>query len=96
MRSGEPLRIRAWYASAWKRLFLGFRVPPVVKWDIELRLFWVGLPLPDWLEDSLPGWAVATYLSTRGTSEPFKVKLGGEDDKKDEGAAPAPAPEPAP
>ena len=75
VRSGEPLRIRAWYASAWKRLFLGFRVPPVVKWDIELSLFRAHIELPDSIEDDWLASELSSRLAQYTLESPLSVSL---------------------
>ncbi len=83
VRSGEPLRIRAWYASAWKRLFLGFRVPPVVKWDIELSLFRAHIELPDSIEDDWLASELSSRLAQYTLESPLSVSLMPRNDGKE-------------
>ena len=83
VRSGEPLRIRAWYASAWKRLFLGFRVSPVVKWDIELSLFRAHIELPDSIEDDWLASELSSRLAQYTLESPLSVSLMPRNDGKE-------------
>ena len=70
-------KLRLTWAVREQTLSIAFLEQPYVKWDIELRLFLVGLPMPSWLEDSLPALAVAKILAHFGPDDPLVVRLGG-------------------
>ena len=70
-------------ASAWKRLFLGFRVPPVVKWDIELSLFRAHIELPDSIEDDWLASELSSRLAQYTLESPLSVSLMPRNDGKE-------------
>ena len=58
-----------------ERLFLGFRVPPVVKWDIELSLFRAHIELPDSIEDDWLASELSSRLAQYTLESPLSVSL---------------------
>jgi hypothetical protein len=82
----EWLKVRAKLRLIWavkaQTLSIAFLEQPEVQWDIEMRLFMVGMPLPSWLEDHLPALAVSKLLASRSPDKPFVVRMNPEQPSK--------------
>lgn len=69
-------RARVWWSvHAPKLLFLAFDEDPSVKWDIEIELLAVGIPLPDLIEDEWLAWSVRRVLAHFSFKKPIKIDM---------------------
>eukprot|EP00927_Polykrikos_kofoidii_P067752 TRINITY_DN6319_c0_g2_i2.p1 TRINITY_DN6319_c0_g2~~TRINITY_DN6319_c0_g2_i2.p1 ORF type:complete len:543 (-),score=80.93 TRINITY_DN6319_c0_g2_i2:335-1963(-) len=68
-------KVRIWYNMLHSKLKIAFLEAPQVKWDIDLKLFTAGMPLPDAIEDDLLAWTVRLLLSRFDAENPVEIPI---------------------
>lgn len=68
-------KVRLWYHMLSSKLWVAFLKDPKVQWDIDLRFFEVGIPMPDFIEDTLLALTLQKVLGGFTVQNPLKIPI---------------------
>jgi len=68
--------LRVWWSLGLNMLAVAFLKEPILKWDIEVSLSAVGIPLPDGVEDTFVAWSLRKILSCFDADHPLEIPQG--------------------